>query len=535
MSFDGLMLRRVVALLKEQILDCQVNKISQVTANDFVFNLFKPTLKTNLLISINNNASYLTLSSLRYQDNLEAKHFSKILRQHLEGARIKDIKQLGLDRLVGISFRKQDELGEITTKHLYIELTGKMTNIILAKEDNSIIDCFHRLGPITKRTIMPGAIYQPPPAPSLKDPLVDPYNPNDALSGQFYGFSKNLEQEVRYRLNKGEKLNNIMQELLSSSTVYCYKNDYHLIPFTHLKEEPKLFKWDEGLVNFYLDYQQKVKKDEALRDLRRLIKRESKKYNTKIEHLESELEKAGDSEKFRKYADLIYTYGEDLKLKKEELKLTLEDYDEPIIIPLDERFNLKENAQKFYKRYQKLQNSKEILKNQIALAKDEYEYFELLKIQIEDASKNELEQIKQELAEQNYLKLPSKKSRKKVTSYLPHTYYGPDNVKISVGMNNFQNDYLTHKLAKYNEYFFHVKDYPGSHVVVHSSEKLSEKLIRYAANLAAYFSKARYSSTVPVNYTLVKEVKKHPSNKPGLVLLKTYKTIYIDPKKVEEN
>ena len=101
---------------------------------------------------------------------------------------------------------------------------------------------------------------------------------------------------------------------------------------------------------------------------------------------------------------------------------------------------------------------------------------------------------------------------------MPHTYYGPDNVKISVGMNNFQNDYLTHKLAKYNEYFFHVKDYPGSHVVVHSSEKLSEKLIRYAANLAAYFSKARYSSTVPVNYTLVKEVK-HPSNKPGLVLL----------------
>ena len=529
MSFDGLMVRRITQLLDNKINGCYINRIFQISNNDFIFSLYKKDFKDKLVISINNNASYLSLSSYQYNTHLDANHFLNVLRHHLEGGIILSIYQLSLDRIISIKISKEDELGVKEIKHLHIELTGKMTNLIVTKEDETIIDCLHRLGPITNRTIMPGAIYHLPPAPNLKDPLSEEYNLNTDLQGQFFGFSKNLEKEVRYRLNLGEALNDIVKEILSSDKVYIYPSDYHLIPFKHLSKEPLIKDWDKGITDFYLDYQTTVRKQEASKELLNIAKKESKKYLTKIGRLEDELTKASDSDTYRYYGDLIYAYAPNLSIKDKEIVIRDEEQSKEVLIPLDERYSLKDNAQKFYKKYQKLRNSKNILEEQIEIAKNEYEYFELLKVQIQDANKEELEQIKQELASLGYIKAQIRSNKKKVTKYLPHTYTSPSGIQISVGMNNLQNDYLTHTMAKYNEYFFHVKDYPGSHVVVHSTEPLSEETIRYAANLAAYFSKARLSSTIPVNYTLVKNVKKHPSNKPGLVLLKTYKTIYIDP------
>ena len=528
MSFDGLMVRKITQLLNEKISGCYINRIFQISNNDFIFTLFKKDFKDKLVISINNNASYLTLSPLKYEDHIEPTHFLNLMRHHLEGGLILKIYQLNLDRIITIDIKKSDELGISEIKRLHIELTGKMTNLIVTKEDNTIIDCLHRLGPITNRTIMPGAIYHLPPAPNLKDPSIDNYIPGSDLGGQFYGFSKNLEKEVIYRLSKEESLTDIIKEILNSSTIYSYSNDYHLIELTHLKEKPKISDWDQGILDFYLLYQNKIKHQEAIKDLENIAKKESKKYFTKIGKLEVELAKSETSDIYRYYGDLIYTYADNLNLKTNKINIHDQEKNCDVEIELDNKLSLGDNAKKFYKKYQKLRNSKAILTEQIDIAKNEYEYFELLKIQIQDADKLELEQISSELASQGYLRIKQKTTKKKNQRYLPHTFIDPNGIKVSVGMNNYQNEYLTHEIAKYNEYFFHVKDYPGSHVVVHSTNPLDETSIRYAANLAAYYSKARLSSSVPVDYTLVKNVKKHPRNKPGLVLLKNYKTIYID-------
>lgn len=533
MSFDGLMFRRIVTLLHDKIINCSINKVSQVSSNDFVFSLYGPTYKDKLIISTNNNASYMTLSSFRYDVTIPANHFMNVMHRHIENGVIIDIKQMGLDRIVCFTIRQRDELGDYSIKKLYVELTGKLTNMIITKEDNIIIDCMHRLGVITDRTIMSGAKYRVPNASSLKDPLTSEYDINSDLCGQFFGFSKNLEKEVRYRIEQNEALKDIISEILNSNKIYTYKNDYHLIPFKSIKEEPIISEWDKGILDYYREYQKKMQHDESIKELLNIAKKEAKKYSSKISKLEEELQKAENSENYLKYGDLIYTYVTDLDSKQDSIEII--DNDTKITIPLDSKISIKDNAQKFYKKYQKLRNSKNMIQEQIDIAKNEYEYFELLKIQINDADKIELEQIKNELAEAKYIKIIKKGPKKKQEKFMPHTYTSPSGIKVSVGMNNYQNEYLTHKLAKYNEYFFHVKDYAGSHVIVHSTEPLTEETIRYAANLAAYYSKARLSSSVPVDYTLVKNVKKHPSNRIGLVLLKNYKTIYIDATKPSEN
>lgn len=531
MSFDGLMFRRVCNLLDKEITNCNINRITQLTTTDFVFSLYKKDFRDRLLISTNNNASYITLTSSKFEDFIQPNHFLSILRYHFENGIIQSVQQMELDRIMKIQIKKTDELGISSIKNLYIELTGKMTNMILTKENNIIIDSLHRLGPITQRTIMPGAQYRLPPVQQLKDPAKDNYDFTLNLSEQFFGFSKILEREVQFRLNNGESFCNIISEILTSKKLYVYEKDYHLIEFKHLNQEPKIFDWNEGIEYFYKSYQLKSKKDEETKSLVKVVKKHIKHLSNKITKLNAELDKADDCEMYREFGDFLFAYVEDLSAKKNSIRIKDDDSQIDLTIPLDSKYSIKDNANKFYKKYQKLKTSKNILENQIYISKQDLEYFELLNIQIEDADKIELEQITKELSEQGYIgPIKNKGRKKKDIAYLPETFTAEDGTLISVGKNNLQNEYLTHTLAKYNEYFFHVKEYSGSHVIVHSTSMPSESTIRFAANLAAYYSKARHSSTVPVDYTLVKNVKKIPGGKPGTVIIKNYKTIYIDPK-----
>ncbi len=530
MSFDGLMFRRITKLLADKIVGCSINRIVQLAANDFVLSLYRSDFRDKLIISTNNNASYITISSQKYEDFMPANHFMSVLRHHLEGGVIIAIEQMGLDRILCITVRIRDELGDYSCRHIYVELTGKMTNLILTWENDSIIDSLHRLGPITQRTIMPGAIYHLPPGMNLKDPLCENYSLNNDLSGQFYGFSKNLEKEVRYRIENGESFHSIIEQILTSNTIYVYRDDYHLLPLTHLASSPKEFPWDEGLVYYYNDFLLKSKRDEATKDLIKITKKEIKHLQTKIQKLNTELDKAENSEKYLYYGNILFAYCEDIDIKKSSIIINDIEKNEEVTIPLDEKYTIKENANKYYKKYQKLKTSRTIVAEQIELATIDLDFFEQMKIQIEDADKIELEQITNELTELGYIaKGKIKQRKKKETRYLPQEFVAPDGTKISVGKNNYQNNYLTNTMAKYNEYFFHVKSYSGSHVIVHTTEDMKESTIRYAANLAAYFSKARFSSSVPVDYTIVKNVKKIPSGKLGMVTLRNFKTIYINP------
>ena len=198
------------------------------------------------------------------------------------------------------------------------------------------------------------------------------------------------------------------------------------------------------------------------------------------------------------------------------------------VVKLDDKISLKDNALKFYKKSQKLKSSKQVIQEQIDISNNLISYYNSLLYHLSVADPIELEEIKEELVNEHIIKgFKTNKSTKKKVNFLE---FELDGIKISVGRNNQQNELLTLKLAKYNEYFFHVKDYPGSHVIVHT-DKLNEKLIRYAANIAAVYSSCSESSSVPVDYCLIKNVKRHPSNKLGQVIIKENKTIYIDPNK----
>ena len=529
MSFDGLMFRRISKLLSTYLIDAKINKVNQISTFDFVFLLYKEKQGKALIVSTNPSSSYITYLSKNEKESMYPTHFMTQLRHHIENSQIIECSQQGLDRVLKLSIKKRDELGDYQIKHLYIELTGKMTNIILCKNDGIIIDALHRIGPndLIKRIVMPGATYRLPPVHELKDPYLDPYNKELSLCNQFFGFSKSLEKECLYRMEQGELLQDILKQVNESESLYLYSKDYHLIPLTHIKEEPKVLPWDEGLETFYKSIQIQAKRTDKTKELLLIAKKEIKKYSNKISKLEVELEKSENSEIYKEYGDILFTYCENLKAKLDKFEIDLDDI--KYSIPLNKQFDVLYNANKYYTRYQKGKKGVQMIKEQIDIARNELEYFELLNIQINDANDTELQQIKAELASLGYIKLPQTRNKKKQEiKYPPLEFTSPTGIKISLGKNNYQNDYLTNKLAKYNEYFFHVKDYPGSHVIVHS-QTLDEPTIRYAANLAAYYSKTRYSSTVPVNYTIVKNVKKIPGAKLGLVSLKNYKTIYIDP------
>lgn len=528
MSFDGLFFRRVSSLLKETLIGTRINKINQISTFDFVFVLYKDKTIKNLFISTNHSGSYITLVSKTEKESMFPTHFMTQTRHHIENSEIIAIEQQGLDRILKLSMKKRDELGDYQIKHLYIELTGKMTNLILCKEDETIIDALHRIGPndLIRRIIMPGAKYRLPPVNQLKDPLNDIYDSSLNLSTQFFGFSKSLEKECLKRLEKGENIKDVVNEILKSDTLYMYEKDYHLIPLSNDQNFIKINIF-EGLEEFYKKQQLESKRSDKTKELLNICKREIKKYSKKIQKLELELSKSEDCEKYREYGDILFTYCTDLHQKLSSFEITIDENN--FSIPLNNQFDVLYNANKYYNRYQKGKKGVVMIKEQIDIATEELEYFTLLEIQIHDANDTELLQIRQELHSLGYIKQSTtKKKNKQEPKYPPQTYTAPNGTLISVGKNNFQNDYLTTKMARFNEYFFHVKDYPGSHVIVHSSS-LDESTIRYAANLAAYYSKCRYSSTVPVNYTIVKNVKKPVGAKPGLVTLKNYNTIYIDP------
>ena len=218
-------------------------------------------------------------------------------------------------------------------------------------------------------------------------------------------------------------------------------------------------------------------------------------------------------------------------ITKGQTSITVDNYydDTKLLIELDERFDGKTNAKKYYNKYQKAKNSIKHINEQIELTKEEIQYFDTLITLMENASYNDALEIKEELENLGYLrKRKSKEKQKKKDKFKIETYLTKDNIVIYVGKNNLQNDYLTFKLAARNDTWFHVKDMPGSHVVVHS-ENLDEYTIRLASKMAAYFSKGKLSSSVPVNYTQIRTLKKPHSNKPGTVILDRYSTIYIDP------
>ncbi len=527
---DGLVFRNIARLIKvynEAKIDC----VGMITSSDYLLDLYQNAKHHSLFISLNPNSPYISVSENTRYSLLPNNHFSNILKTHIEGGIIKEIKQLNDDRILQIKVAKRDDIGEYITKYLIIEMLGKMTNLILCKEDYKIIDAMHRLGPsdASKRTLYQGAIYRLPIRKDLNDPLTAKIDFNKTFSSQLNGISPLIEEEWSNFNYSEEEIHNFVDNLLHSNKIYIgsvnNKLDYHFLPLKSFKDI-KEYSWNEGISNFYQNAWMKKQKSEKENELMLIAKKELTKLKRKLVNLNKDLENSLKSDTYKKYGDLLLNYA-DLHTNGLD-KVTING----IVIPLDKKLDIIKNANRYFDKYHKAKNSSSIIQEQIDLTNDLIEYFELLQIQISDGDEQSLLEVKKELVDQGYLvnktkKGPNKKVKK---TYNVMKFTSKEDILIEVGKNNIQNDYLTFSVARYNEYFFHVKDFPGAHVIVHATS-LNEPTIRMAANLAAYYSKARYSSSVPVDYTLVKNIKKPKGYVYGRVVMLNYKTIYIDPEK----
>ncbi|MFV0380170.1 MAG: NFACT family protein [Anaerorhabdus sp.] len=536
MALDGILLSKILDKI-QNFLPARINKIYQISNTELIFQLKTTSGKENLLISCHSIYNRITITKRDYNTPNEPSNFVMLLRKYLESSKIVSIKQEALDRWCKIKIDSRSEIGDPVTYYLFIELMGKYANIIFTDSEYRIMDALKRIPPFNnKRTIQPGAKFiEIEKQLDKKDPFIEKdYDKSVSLVKQFHGISPLLEKEIYYRLEK-ETFSSIFKEIKNSNNIYLYKTNnetfFHCINLTH---KGKCLKRDilDGIDNLYLEKEEKERVKDLVGDIYKYTQRQLKHYKKKVLKLEQALEESLDCEKWRLYGDLLFA-NQHLSTKGKNT-ITLKSWDdkEEFSIPIDQRLDIKGNAKKCFQLYNKRKKGQVHINEQIAICKEEIMYFDALSQQLEFANFKDALEIKQELIKLNYLSENKKntKNHKKKKNTLPtiNKITLKNGVVLSFGKNNIQNEALTFSIANKNDMWFHTKDYHGSHVTINCAEP-DEETIRIAAMFAAYYSKGRYSSSVPVNYCLVKSLKKIPNSKIGLVSLSKYKTIYIDP------
>lgn len=535
MAIDGLLLQQLTTQINEYI-PAKLTKLQQISDTEILFVLRTAKGNRRLIISTHSVYNRISITEESYTTLETPGNFVMLLRKQMDGGIIRSLTQIGLDRILKMEIEARNELGDIHIKTLYIELMGKYANMVLVDEEGRIIDAMKRIPPFenNRRTIHPGAMFVlPTPHSDKKDPYTQlSVEENLSLTKQFHGFSPLLSTEVAHRLHQGEAFIDIMEEIRLSNSLYIsdVKDTmyFHCIPLTHLEVIPREYPLMKGIDILYYEKEEKVRIKQQSGDLFRIVKRELHKNTSKLPKLQESLHEAMDCEKYRIYGDLLFAYIGTITKEKLIVLPSFED-GEDVKIPIDMRFDIKQNANRYYQKYHKAKRAQSILQEQIALCEKEITYFEAMQQQLEQASIQDAIEIREELSKLQYMKPQKTSVRKKKKEELPHfeTFQFED-CKIYVGKNNLQNDYVTWKLGRKQDTWLHTKDIHGAHVVI-TTDNPSEQRLRDAAMLAAWYSSGRYSSSVPVNYCFIKQLKKIPGNKGSLVSLSNYKTIYIDP------
>ncbi len=538
--FDGIFLNKMLQELN--ILKTgRINKINESGDTDFIITIRANYNNYNLLISASSNYSRCHLTEKNYDFPLTPKSFTMLLRKHINGFFIKDITTFSSDRVLIFTLDGFDELAYKKEYFLIAEIMGRYSNIILTDSNYEIIDSLKHDGVGEyNRTILPHATYVFPETNKLNpfdynlDELTEIINSKkletpkdymDTFNGVSYSIAEPIFKNDNHILNFYEALHsNIMP---SSFINFKNKKDFYYIPF----DNEIINKYDslsKLLDDFYYQEDLNAKIKLKTNDLSSFINKEIKKLENKLIKLKKELNNSNELDTYKLYGELLLSCP-NLKDKEKNVKVLNYYTNEEINIPLDIKYTILENSNRYYKKYQKSKNAITFINEQIEKCENEITYFKSLSFQISISNINDALEIKEELINNKYLFDKENKNKKKLKpKLLTYDYNG---TFISVGKNNVQNDYLTHKLAKPNELWFHVKDAPGSHVVLHKTEDITEDEIRISALIAAYYSTLGDSSSVPVDYTKIKNLKKVPKIKGSFVTMTHQKTIYIDPLK----
>ena len=538
MAFDGFFVRKLVEEFNESILYSRINKINNLSNDEFIFSIRKGK-NLKLYVSANSSASRIQLTNNSYENPQTPSNFCSVLRKYLMGGIIEEINQINNDRIIKFKIKNFDELGYEKYYFLITELMGKHSNIILTNSDNIIIESLKNSYSLEFcRSTISNMEYVLPPTVKKYNPfnfseysdLICDKNDKKFLIKSFYGVSSVLNN---YFLNREEDTLESFREFCKNFSSYNEptllkngnKNDFYYFDIISNKDNIKFDSLSRLLDFYYMDIQKESSNKNTEKELFNFIKNKLSRLNKKLKILNKELLEAKEKDDFKLKGQLLIS---NIYLFKNNIPevVTLQNFYsenlEDISIELDPNISIEKNSEKYFELYKKNKRTIENLYEQIDITKKDISYFETLSFQIENAGKTDLLEIKEELINSGYLKKDkNKKSTKKKNNYLIIKYNGID---IYVGKNNIQNDTITNKLARRDYLWFHAKDIPGSHVVIFDNNP-DEEMKRVASMLAGYFSKFKNENYVSVDSTLIKNVKKISGAKPGMVTYTDQKTV----------
>lgn len=524
MALDGLIIHYLVEELNEALLGGRINKIIQPNQSDIILQI-RQKQNEQLLLSLAYTAPRLYLTKAKISAPPNPYQFCMALRKYLERGLIKKISQIGNDRIIIIDIEAHNEMGDLVIYHLICEITGRSSNLILTTSDFIIIDLLRKHFPdniATSRIMIPKAKYQ---IPSRSDML----NPFEVNNDEFdltklEGLSKYHQNEISYL----GSLKGFLSKPLKPSIIKC-ENKKYASPFILHSINGEVTSFDTistMLEAFY--YEEAKQANPEYSNLSKAIKHKINLLDSKLNNLDEDLKKANEHLVDLDKGNLLQAHLYEIKKGMASINVASFYGSEEVTIELDPLKSPVDNMQKYYKQYRKSQNALGHINNQIDKAKQEIKYLQTVLVQLDFANSQELTEIKAELQEYGFLKKTSRKEVKN-NSLKNITTYSIKGAKFYVGKNNLQNNYLTHKLARRDDYWFHVQNAPSSHVIVSTSGPLTERIIRIGGMLAAMGSHFATSSSVPVDYTQIKNIKKIPNTPGCFVTYTNQKTIYLDP------
>ncbi|NLF45210.1 MAG: fibronectin/fibrinogen-binding protein [Syntrophomonadaceae bacterium] len=580
MPFDGLTIRAVTDELHETLLNARIDKIFQPEKDELIFLIRQSSTGANhrLLISANVNWARIHLDSNKNSNPVSPPSFCMLLRKYLEGGKIKSIEQIDFERIVHITIEALDDFREWKEKVLICEFMGRHSNIILTDPDSGIIlDAIKRFGSDVNsfREVLPGKPYIKPPEQDKLNPLTATEEEfsarvwslnKDRLLGQvlfdiFTGISPVSSRDICFASGLDptlpaeesgpfehqtlyhylqQRLQDVAQGMTAPTLIYKKGQlaDYSPFPFTPADAGDNKLTMNETLDVFYHTKWQIMRLETFRSNYQRRVNDLLDKAHKKRFYQEGDLTRALKNDQYRIWGELLTSYAHTFQKGDQEVTLNNFYTGLPETIPLDLRYNPIQNAQKYFKIYNKSRRAIVILEELLKKNAEEIEYLDSVILSLSLAeSLPELEEIVEELEKGGYIKSKTGKKGKTRTPEmsLPRSFISSDGLTILVGRNNRQNDLLTLKQADRDDLWFHTRDIPGSHVIVRLEQKtgsihdVPDKTLEEAAALAAYYSKARLSSKVPVDYTFRSNVKKPGGAKPGKVIYDNYWTIMADP------
>ena len=574
MAFDGIVISNLTYELNTNLVGGRISKISMPEDNELIFTIKNNANTYRLLVSASASLPLVYLTDVNKPAPKVAPAFLMLLRKYIGTAKINNIFQMGLERILCFELEHLNELGDLSHKRMYIEIMGKHSNIIFTDENNKIIDSIKRISAnmSSLREVLPGREYFLPEELKKKDLLntkleefieilkSKEYPLSKSIYMNFAGISPLIAEEIILRASLPSQapstslveleythlfhtIQNLLEDInnhnFTPNIIYKGEEAIEFSSINLYSYEGKEYKKEsfdsvsKMLYDFYSSREAFVLNRQKSSDLRRIVNTALERASKKYDLQEKQLQDADKKDIYRVYGDLLNTYG--YSLKGGESSFTTENFydnNKEITIPLDKNKSAKENAKKYYDKYAKLSRTTKALSEEILKTKNDMEHLQSIQTALEVSSDDEsLSQIRQELVDFGYIKKHSSAKKQKITSH-PYHYISSDGYDIYVGKNNYQNEELTFKVATGNDWWFHAKGIPGSHVILKSNneEELPDRAYEEAAALAAFYSKAKDADKVEVDYIQKKNIKKVAGAAPGFVIYHSNWSMVATPK-----